>query len=188
MFGLCVILFFSATGLTLNHPTWFFHESTRTLTGAMDVSWLNNGAPVPSDWDENDYGYSISKLEVVEALRAKHAIRGQVSSFISFSDECEVGFEGPGYLATAKIDRDDGNYSIDIITTDLVSLLNDLHKGRHTGAAWSLLIDASALIGIASSLTGFGLIFFLRLRRFRGFIFAILGAALLCGFCLWAIQ
>ena len=33
MFGLAAILFFSVTGLTLNHPDWFFTERVTQSTG-----------------------------------------------------------------------------------------------------------------------------------------------------------
>ncbi|MEQ1830213.1 MAG: PepSY-associated TM helix domain-containing protein, partial [Pirellula sp.] len=165
LFGLAVILFFSATGLTLNHPNWFFRESTTQSTGNLETRWLRNGNPPPLGWDQADYGHEVSKLEIVEMLRTRHRIHGQVSSFLAFSDECEVGFEGPGYAATARIQRDNGEYTLDVTSNDLISVLNDLHKGRHTSAAWSWLIDGSAIIGVLTGITGFGLIFFLRLRR-----------------------
>ena len=47
MFGLAVILFFSVTGLTLNHPDWFFDEQTIQSSGSLDVRWLNRGGAPP---------------------------------------------------------------------------------------------------------------------------------------------
>jgi uncharacterized protein len=35
-----------------------------------------------------------------------------------------------------------------------VSYLNDLHKGRHTGPAWSLFIDVFALVSVLFCVTG----------------------------------
>ena len=34
MFGLAAVLFFSATGVTLNHPDWFFGEAQRSSQSA----------------------------------------------------------------------------------------------------------------------------------------------------------
>src|SRR5690348_14608346 len=42
MFGLAAVLFFSVTGLTLNHPTWFFGEARREVQakGHLEPKWL----------------------------------------------------------------------------------------------------------------------------------------------------
>ena len=47
MFGLAAVLFFSVTGITLNHPDWFFGDSERQVQaeGQIDQKWLNSGAP-----------------------------------------------------------------------------------------------------------------------------------------------
>lgn len=181
MFGLAVILFFSITGFTLNHPDWFFAEHTHGIDGQLDSKWLNNGSAPPSDWDSSDTSYLVSKLEVAEYLRGLHQLQGSVSDFVTFDDECEVTFEAPGYAATARIERATGKYHLDVTANDLVTVMNDLHKGRHAGYWWSLLIDASALIGTLVGLTGFALVFFLRLKRTTGIITALIGAALLWG-------
>lgn len=165
MFGLAVILFFSVTGLTLNHQDWFFDEQLITDEGSMNTAWLNINAPPPEGWDEYDFGHEVSRLDVVEHLREQHGLRGKVTDFLAFEDECEVTFQSPGYSATARIQRKTGEYHLDVLSNDLVTVLNDLHKGRNSGKAWSWVIDVSAVIGILSSLTGFILIFFLRLRR-----------------------
>lgn len=181
MFGLAVILFFSITGFTLNHPDWFFVEHTQGTDGQLDSQWLNNGSAPPSDWDLSDTSYLVSKLEVAEYLRGQHRLQGSVSAFVAFDDECEVTFEAPGYAATARIERASGKYHLDITANDLVTVMNDLHKGRHTGYWWSLLIDASAIIGTLVGLTGFALVFFLRLKRTTGIVTALIGAVLLWG-------
>lgn len=181
MFGLAVILFFSVTGLTLNHPDWFFDEQTVQSVGKVDVNWLNNGGSPPADWDEYDFSHAISKLEIAEYLRAEHRIQGSVSDFLAFEDECELTFEGPGYAAIARISRETGEYTVDVTANDFVTVINDLHKGRHTGEAWSWVIDISAIIGTLVALTGFVLIFFLRLRRRNGIAIAVVGSGILYG-------
>lgn len=184
MFGLVAILFFSVTGLTLNHPDWFFSEQTKRVTGHVDVALLNRSGSPPQDWDENDYSHQVAKLEVAEYLRSQHRLTGSVSDFLAFEDQCEVTFEGPGYAATAHINRSDGNYDLDITANDLVTMMNDLHKGRHTGSIWSLCIDATAIIGTLVGVSGFLLIFFLKLRRFWGVTTATIGAIAVY-WCYW---
>ena len=88
-------------------------------------------------------------------------------------------FEGPGYAAIARVDRGSGGYTVDVTTNDLVTVMNDLHKGRHTGWVWSWVIDVSAVVGVLVSLTGLVLVFFLRLRRRAGLIVAAVGCLVL---------
>jgi hypothetical protein len=45
MLSLGAILFFSLTGFTLNHPDWFFRESTSRYSGNLDKSWLHLNMP-----------------------------------------------------------------------------------------------------------------------------------------------
>ena len=42
MFGLAAVLFFSVTGITLNHPDWVFGqvERRREAEGQMDLKWI----------------------------------------------------------------------------------------------------------------------------------------------------
>ncbi len=175
MVSLAAILFFSLTGLTLNHPDWFFREYSQTIEGQLNPQWLNGNGPEPADWDQTDYGHQVDKLAVVEYLRSQHRLHGRVGEFLSFADECEVTFQGPGYAATARIHRSDGAYQLSQTTNDLVSVLNDLHKGRHTGKIWSWVIDVSALISAAVALSGFVLVFFLRLNRAMRLVVALGG-------------
>ena len=39
MVSLVAVLFFAATGVTLNHPDWLAAESTRELTGQLPPTW-----------------------------------------------------------------------------------------------------------------------------------------------------
>lgn len=185
LFSLAVILFFSITGLTLNHPDWFFSETTRRVDAKLNESWLNLQVPDPIDWDQVDFGHQVEKLKVAEYLRETHSLSGRVSDFLCFADECEITFQGPGYAATARIQRSDGSYELVVTANDLVSVMNDLHKGRNTGRLWSIVIDISAIVATFVSLSGFALVFYLRLNRKRRLIVSLLGLALIVGLIVW---
>ncbi|MFN7627123.1 MAG: PepSY-associated TM helix domain-containing protein [Pirellula sp.] len=81
MAALAAIFFFSATGLTLNHPDWFFREQTTTVERSMEPAWLKIDRPSPAGWDEVDFGHQVDKLSVVEYLRAEHKIAGRMTGF-----------------------------------------------------------------------------------------------------------
>jgi hypothetical protein len=179
MFGLAAVLFFSVTGITLNHPDWFFGESGRRVKseGRMDTKWLHVATPVAPKGDDSDYSREVAKLEVVEYLRKTHGIRGALTEFKAEEHECLVTFKGPGYAADAFIDRDSGRYDVTQSSHGVIAIVNDLHKGRDTGPVWSMLIDVSAAMMTVISLTGLILLFYLKLRRGPGLVVSLIGAA-----------
>ncbi len=179
MFGLAAVLFFSATGVTLNHPDWFFGETERSTRseGDIDPKWLHVDVPeAGSTPDEGpDLARQVNKLEVVESLRKAHGIRGALADFKVDESECTVTFKGPGYAADAFIDRDTGHYTLTQSFHGVIAVLNDLHKGRDTGLVWSILIDASAIVLTIISLSGLILLFYLKLRRIPGLVVVLAG-------------
>jgi hypothetical protein len=174
MFSLAIILFFSVTGVTLNHPDWFSAGAERTVEdeGRVDARWLVTP--------------EVKKLEVVEHLRKVHGVRGALADFRVDDGECVVSFKGPGYAADAFIVRDSGEYKLTETSHGLIAVINDLHKGRDTGPGWSMVIDASAVFMTVVSLTGLVLLFYLKLRRNPGMMVVLVGtvAALAAYFCL----
>ncbi len=179
MFGLATVLFFGVTGLTLNHPDWFFaNVETRVDTeGQVDPKWLNR--PVEGVSPGDDPSLMVDRLAVVEHLRARHHLSGAVSEFRVDDIECLVSLKGPGYSADAFIDRASGRYDLSEVRYGVVAILNDLHKGRDTGPAWSVVIDISAVLLTLISLTGLILIFYLKLRRKPGVVVAVMGTVVL---------
>jgi len=166
MVSFAVVLFFSVTGLTLNHPTWLGGDK-QTLTknkGNLKITWVNNP-------DTN----KIAKLEIVEFLRKKYELKGAVTEFRIDDAELSVVFKGPAYSCDAFIDRESGNYEIAEIKMGTVAIMNDLHKGRDTGKGWSWIIDISAIFLILVSLSGLILLCFIKKRRISGFISALVG-------------
>jgi hypothetical protein len=170
MFCFVIVLFFSVTGLTLNHVEWFDgKEVEKKISGKVPVAWVQN--PDTSQ---------IKKLEIVELLRKNYAIKGYVSDFLIRDEECSVSFKGPGYSADAFIDRKDGQFQLTELQLGLVAVLNDLHKGRDTGSTWSWLIDASAIFLTLISLSGLVMLLFLKKKKLSGTVVAIVGGIVAC--------
>ncbi|RYD40299.1 MAG: peptidase [Verrucomicrobiaceae bacterium] len=169
MFGLVAILFFSVTGLTLNHPSWTFGsvETEETNSGTIRKEWLGGAEMEPL------------KLEIVEHLRKQHRVRGFVDEFASDDTECTITFKGPAYSADVFLNRENGAYEVIQRSAGLTALMNDLHKGRDSGKAWSLVIDISAILLIIVSLTGIGLLLYIRRRRRNGLLSTLGGLAAL---------
>ena len=176
MLSFAILLFFAATGLTLNHADWF--EGQRRAVqyqGTLDAAWMNAADPK-----------AVQQEKIVEFLRRTHGVKGAVSDVHVDDEQCEVVFKGPGYEADASIDRKTGKYDLSVSRFGFVAVMNDLHKGRDTGNKWSKVIDFSAVLMTLVSLTGLTLIFFLNKRRMFGLLIAVTGA-LLCylAYALW---
>lgn len=173
-----ILFFFAVTGWTLNHADWFFGERPHTAVqkGQMKRAWV---AP--------DAATGVAKLEVVEYLRRVHGTKGLVGEFRVEDAQCTVAFKGPGYVADATIDRATGNYELLETRMGFVAIINDLHKGRDTGAGWSLVIDLSAGLMVVVSLTGMVLIYFVKRKFVSGVVMAGVGVAASVVAYLWLV-
>lgn len=166
MVSFAVVLFFAATGLTLNHPDWFAsHERTTHYQGVVGASLLGGTSGEPD------------KLGVVELLRKERKIQGAVADFQTDDRQITVSFKGPAYAADVFIDRNTGAYEVTEIRSGFVAVMNDLHKGRDTGKAWAWVIDVSAVLLVLASLSGLVLIWFVYKRRVSGLVLAVVGGA-----------
>ena len=165
MVSFAILFFFAVTGLTLNHQEWFANQQkTAQYKGTMDRHWLAG---------------SVAQLQVVEYLRSHHNITKALNEFRVDDGQVSVSFKGPGYEASAFIDRETGAYDLTETKMGLAAVLNDLHKGRDSGTAWKWLIDVSAVFMTFVSVTGIVLILFLQKRRYSGLLAGAAGV-LLC--------
>jgi hypothetical protein len=168
MFSFVIVLFFSVTGLTLNHLDWFPEkEVLKEQEGKLPVSWVN-----VSDTAK------IKKLEIVELFRKEYRVKGLVNDFRIDDREVSISFQGPGYTADVFIHREDGKFQLSTRELGTIAFLNDLHKGRDTGKAWGWVIDFSAIFMAIISLSGLILILFLKKKRLKGIIWLVAGLIL----------
>jgi len=159
-----VLFFFAVTGLSLNHTSWFDGaQKTVQVKGNLNPAWVKE---------------PINKLEVVEHLRKAHKVSGALSDFRIDDGQCSVSFKGPAYTADVFLDRATGNYDLTETRMGFVALLNDLHKGRDSGPAWSWVIDLSAVLMTLVSISGLILVFYLQKRLVSAMTTLAIGAAL----------
>jgi len=176
MISFTILLFFAVSGLTLNHADWFTSgkEVVTKDFGAIDVKWVN----------EADTS-KINKLQLVEYFRNKHEVKGALGDFRIDNREISLTFNGPGYIADSFVDRETGKYELTVTRLGAVAVINDLHKGRDSGKAWSWIIDVSAVLMTLVSISGIVLICFIKKKRLSGFILAIAGT-LIC-YLIWRL-
>lgn len=167
MIALVIVLFFGITGITLNHPDWTFGDATSRST----TSGVLAADPTLGDG-------TIDWLTIAEEIRADYDIKGSVSDFGITGTEGTITFVNPGYSADLFFDTTDDSFDLTVEEQGFVAVMNDLHKGRDSGSAWSWVIDVAAGILVAISLTGLVMQFFLRKRRRPALITAIVGGVI----------
>lgn len=156
--AICLIgmLLFAVTGFTLNHAGQI--ESKPKVQ--------TREAQLPADL--------LEKLQQAQKLNGQSAIKNEVTlpadvdgwlaqqikvSAKGFAvewseDEAYVPLPRPGGDAWLRVDLKDGAVEYETTDRGWISYLNDLHKGRNSGAAWSLFIDIFALGCVVFCITG----------------------------------
>ena len=140
MLGLLTLIFFSLTGIMLNHEEWFgFAEPrVRKTEGVIPAALLA----------EPD------KLGIVEKLRRDFGATGALESFDVQGDRLEIIFKSPGRRTQVAIERPGGQTEATIETHGFAGRFAELHRGTDAGPGWRLVIDASAVLLLISGLTG----------------------------------
>jgi hypothetical protein len=142
------MLLFTITGITLNHASQISSApqiekidllAPPTVLNALRIGPKEGRHPVPlavSDW-----------LGTVAA--------GPTQSQAEWSaDEVYVSLPRPGGDAWITLDRTTGKAHYEKTDRGWIAYLNDLHKGRHTGTAWSWYIDLLAVACLVFSISG----------------------------------
>jgi uncharacterized protein len=136
------------TGVTLNHAA-SIGASPVTLhrTGTIEPALLpaladaaRAGGPLPA--------------EVAAALRGITGLDAAGRIVEWSEDEAYVSLPRPGGDAWVSIDRASGAVESERVDRGWISYLNDLHKGRNSGAAWFWFIDVFAAACVVFTLTG----------------------------------
>lgn len=147
------ILLFSITGITLNHaadieakPVVTTREAT--LPAPLVAALATNEDPATPLPD------AVAAF-IDEAIGV--AVAGRAAEWSD--DEVYVALPRPGGDAFLTVARGDGAVFYERTDRGWVSYLNDLHKGRNTGLAWSWFLDIFALACIVFSLTGLALLY-----------------------------
>src|SRR5690606_16851519 len=142
------MLLFAITGITLNHaasieanPVVKTEEKVLPETLLPLVESGKGTAPVPqpvAQWLEKELAVSVA---------------GRKPEWND--DELYIALPRPGGDGWVAIDRVSGDVTYEATSRGWVAHLNDLHKGRNTGVAWSWFIDIFAAACVIFSLTGF---------------------------------
>lgn len=161
MLGLAVMLLFGITGFTINHEEALGATTARLTTRSGEVP--------PALLAAREH------LRVVEHLRKAFGIRGALQNFSELPDELALSFREPGEAWDISIAKTTGRVTARQEQSGFIALINNLHRGRYTGPAWSWVLDISAGLIVLACATGFILWLALPLRRRLGIAALVLG-------------
>ncbi len=150
----CLIgmLLFAVTGITLNHAGQIEAEPEVTsIEAQLPQTLLQALAQDRAD-------FSNPETPVPESVRRwladEHRLRIPDRPGEWMDDEVYVSLPRPGGDAWLSVDLASGAVLYEKTTRGWIAYLNDLHKGRNTGGAWSWFIDVFAVVCVVFCLTG----------------------------------
>ena len=176
--ALCLmgLLLFSVTGFTLNHAS--------KIEAKPQTVRIEKDLPSFTGYDKAVDKQPVPRLVAAGVGRATGIDISRIPADVS-DDEIFIDLDGPGVDASVTIDKADGHVSYERTNRGAIAVLNDLHKGRHTGAVWSLFIDILAVACVVFSITGFGLLWLY--AKNRSITWPLIAAGLLLPFILFMV-
>ena len=149
---LMAMLLFSFTGFTLNHAA--------QIEAKPEVTRLKATLPEPLRAQLEKYAAEHADAEVplpseiADWANASFPVdvRGKRAEWSE--EDAYVALPRPGGDAWLRIAAD-GAAEYESTSRGWISWLNDMHKGRNTGAVWSWFIDIFALACLVFCITGF---------------------------------
>lgn len=160
-----LLIFFSVTGVLLNHLDWLpSDEDLQTIEYTLAQGALKSS------------GESVDIIAWEHYLMDRHGLP-KARSIDLDRDVGEINFDFslPAGSSFIVVDLHSNRVLIEAQRSHWLLLLNDLHKGRHSGQTWSWLIDLSAGFMVFISITGMIILFQQRRRKTAGIILAVLG-------------
>lgn len=143
---LSLLLFFSVTGITLNHPEWFRDSKADIVERALmiDFSMIKNPPLTP-----------LQIVNVSTAIEQKLSVSLNNTILESSQDELFFSIKRAGKNTAITLDLVSGELFFEETDYGWWALMNDLHKGRNTSVFWGWIIDITSLLCILFALSGF---------------------------------
>lgn len=143
------MILFALTGITLNHAAQI--EARPDVVTAKATLPQDLLASVGKDKSAGKRPLPEAVARWIES-RLPAKVSGREAEWSE--GEIYVALPRPGGDAWLSVDRETGDVVHEATDRGWISYLNDLHKGRHTGAAWSWFLDVFAVACVVFCLTG----------------------------------
>ena len=167
-----LLILFCVSGIVLNHIDWLKNDKNNGQVTAVIPAELVTKA--------NEQLNTLPTLyPEIEAYLAEQYALTKVKSIEWEKEDALVmlDYPLPAGFAYAELDFTTGELNLDYQTGGFLSLIGDLHKGRHSGEVWSWVIDISAVLIILFAITGMIILFQNRKKRLAGIWITLLGVA-----------
>lgn len=149
--AICLVgmLLFAATGITLNHAAIIPATPVVTELEAVLPKAILDAVELPQSEKA-----PLSKelrvwLEAELGIYIPASLRGEWSD-----EDVYLALPRPGGDAWMSLDLTTGDVIYERTSRGWIAYLNDLHKGRDTGKAWSLFIDGFAIACVVFCVSG----------------------------------
>lgn len=146
---LTLLLFFSVTGITLNHPEWFSSHQAQVLESELTIDTIAELAL------SNDQITSEQQQVITSEIEQAFAVSLQNTKPELMSGELFYSIKQAGKSASIAVDLETGDAFFEQTHYGWWAVLNDLHKGRNTSNFWGWIIDFSSVLFIVFAITGF---------------------------------
>jgi uncharacterized protein len=144
------MLLFTVTGITLNHASEIPAEPVVQVREAVAPAQV--AAAVQARAGEQEGRRPLP--EAVSAWLAREFGSAGDGTGEWSPDELYVSLPRPGGDAWVTVDRATGRAHFEQTSRGWIAYVNDLHKGRHTGRAWSVYIDVLAVACLVFTFSG----------------------------------
>jgi hypothetical protein len=149
---LTAMLLFSITGFTLNHAAQIEAKPSVTRLKAQVPPGLLPGLRAYAE--QHVDGEAAVPPALADWANAAFPVdlRGRTAEWSE--EDAYIALPRPGGDAWLRVSLD-GKAEYELTSRGAISWLNDMHKGRNTGPAWSWFIDIFALACLVFCITGF---------------------------------
>lgn len=174
-FAFLALMFFSATGLLLDHPEWMQgrgRETDSRIALPAAVTAKARGLADPTAY----LAAETAKLTpLVGSYRSGEVDDGQAS----------LRFEGVKGSSTVMVDLAAGQADVTVEHATPLTVIGDLHRGKNASVPWRAVIDITAIVVLALSVIGYVLFFSLRFRLRTSLVLTGVSLAVLVGIFVW---
>lgn len=148
------MILFSITGFTLNHAADIeANPQVTRKTGNLPPELLQAVAAQVTPRQSKGADQTVPKeLSVWLESQQQIDVHGKTAEWSP--EEIYVALPRPGGDAWWRLSLESGEFEYELTKRGTIAYLNDLHKGRNTGKAWSWFIDIFAIACLIFCITG----------------------------------
>jgi hypothetical protein len=174
-FAFLALIFFSITGLLLDHPDWLAGRARETEVKLTLPPAVLAEAARAKDPNAALAAAVARMTPMVGAYRSGEAEDGQAN----------LRFEGVKGASTILLDTKTGQAEVTVEHATALTVIGDLHRGKNASVPWRAVIDVSAILVLALSVIGYVLFFSLRFRLRTSLILTAVSLGVLVAIFVW---